>query len=76
MKNDSPIAALMLKLKKPQDDGGDEYDAGKEALRVQAKRLIKAIQTGNVDKACNALCEFIDLHEPKTPIADDDSDDE
>jgi hypothetical protein len=73
MKNDSPIAALMLKLKKPQDDGGDEYDAGKEALRVQMKRLIKAVQAGNVEKACDALCEFIALHEPKAGY-DDDSD--
>ena len=75
---DSPIAALLLKLKKgPKPEAeGDDYDSTKEAKRVQAKRLLKAIKMDDPDKAADAIREIIDLYEPNpsNPGDDEDSD--
>jgi hypothetical protein len=60
MKDDSPVAALMLKLKKKPDDGGD-YDVDDGAAMAVGKRLRKAVEAKDDMGVYEAVCEVLGL---------------
>lgn len=62
MKEDSPVAALLLKLKKkPSDDEGGDYDVDDAAATASGKRLRKAVESKDDRGVYDAVCEVLGL---------------
>lgn len=60
MKDDSPVAALLLKLKKkPAEDEG--YEVDEAAAKAVGKRLRKAVEAKDDMGVYDAVCEVLGM---------------
>lgn len=75
MKEDSPVAAMILKLKKkPEDEEADDtYDVDEASAKAAGKRLRKAVEAKDDMAVYDAVCEVLGL---KGLISHDEPEDE